>query len=612
LRPHDPDLEIRHGWTVQGVRGARGVEGVIADGGGNGTNDLPADALLVAGGFTPTIHLYCQAGGMPRWNADKGFHVPGAMPKGFAVAGGANGTLALDAALAEGHAAGGGSGDAPRSTGPSIDFSGNSHRSHTAEGKRVWVDMLSDVKVADIGLAAREGFRSVEHLKRYTTLGMAPDQGKTSNVNGLCVLAATTGTAVADLGVTTFRTPYVPVSFATLAGRRGGERMHPLRRLPAESAHRRWGAILSEYGGWLRPAHYPALPQDGDPISAEARATRQDVTVFDGSSLGKIEVLGPQAGQLLDFVCYHRVSHLRPGQMRYGYMLRETGGILDDGIVVRADENRFIVSCSSAHVGAVADSLEEWRQARFDSARVHIHNVTAQWGTLTMAGPGAKALLARIAPEVGFADLRHMGMAQGKWMGRPCRIARASFSGERSYEVSVPSRAVADLWHALFEVGRDMRARPLGIEALSILRAEKGYPIVGRDTEATTMPQDLGAGGPRQKRTDEFVGRRALFTADGARHDRRQLVGIAVDPGEPPIPIGAHAVETHRGRLRSIGFVTTSHASPNVDRPVALALVDGGASRHGEAITLQHLGARRTAILTHPCVYDREGARLDT
>ena len=178
LRPHDPDLEIRHGWTVQGVRGARGVEGVIADGGGTGTKDLPADALLVAGGFTPTIHLYCQAGGVPRWNADKGFHVPGAMPKGVAVAGAANGTLALDAALAEGHAAGGGTGDPPRSTGPSIDFSANSHRSHTAEGKRVWVDMLSDVTVADIGLAAREGFRSVEHLKRYTTLGMAPGPGE--------------------------------------------------------------------------------------------------------------------------------------------------------------------------------------------------------------------------------------------------------------------------------------------------------------------------------------------------------------------------------------------------------------------------------------------------
>ena len=608
--PREPQLEVRHGRSVEEVLGNRGVEGVSIRGGSGGER-LEADALLVAGGFVPTIHLYCQAGGVPRWNDARGFHEPATMPPGIAVAGAANGSLDLASALAEGHAAGGGQGQPPRSTGRNVSHLARAMQPPTAPGKRVWVDMQSDVTTADIDQAAKEGFSSVEHLKRYTTLGMATDQGKTGNLNGLAVLGAATDRGISDLGVTTYRPPFTPVSFGTMAGRRGGELMQPLRRLPTEAVHRGMGAVLSEYGGWLRPAHYPPGTEEGDPIAAEARATRESATLFDASSLGKIEVLGPQAAALLDFVCYHRVSQLDIGQMRYGYMLRETGTILDDGIVARLDENRFVVSCSSAHATAIGDALEEWRQSAFDPMRVHVHEMTAAWGTVTVAGPQALELLARLAMEVPFAGLPHMWTAQGMWNGRPCRIARASFTGERSYEITVPACAAADLWRALAEAGGDLGLRALGIEGLSILRAEKGYPIVGRDTDATTMPQDLGAGGPRLKRKDDFVGKRSLFTEDGNRSDRRQLVGVEASSGGPALPVGAHAVERHRGRLRSIGFVTTSHASPTLGRPIALALLESGASRHGETIMLRHLGTEHRGIVTHPCAYDRQGARLN-
>jgi sarcosine oxidase subunit alpha len=243
--------------------------------------------------------------------------------------------------------------------------------------------------------------------------------------------------------------------------------------------------------------------------------------------------------------------------------------------------------------------------------RVHVHDMTAAWGTVTVAGPKALGLLAGVSLEVPVDELPHMRTAHGTWNGKACRVARASFTGERSYEISVPALATADLWLALFEAGTELGLRGLGIEGVSVLRAEKGYPIVGRDTDATTMPQDLGAGGPRLRRTDDFVGKRSLFTEEGKRQDRRQLVGIECGPGEPPLPVGAHAVERHRGRMRSIGFITTSHASPTLGRPIALALLEGGASRHGETVAIRHLGTELRGIVTHPCAYDRQGTRLD-
>jgi len=589
-------VDLRTGAGIDAVVGAQDVEGARLVSG----ETVPADLIAVSGGWTPTLHLYGQARGKPVWDSAIGAFRPGSPVAGLTVAGAANGSFDLPAALAEGHAAGGGASDtAPRTTAPRRQWSAPPAAPRPG---RVWVDLQNDVTVKDVALALRENFASPEHLKRYTTLGMATDQGKTSNVNGLALLAAAGGRDLATLGPTTFRPPYAPVSFAAIAGIGRGELHHPLRRLPAENIHRTEGACFREYGGLLRPAWYGA---DKAAIAGECRAARTAATVFDGSPLGKIEVIGPQAPALLDFVFYTRMSTLAPGRLRYGFMLTEGGIVFDDGVVLRLAADHFVVSCSSSHVAAVAAHLEEWRQDRFDIRQVFVHDTTARWGTMAIAGPRSQAIVEALGLGMPLDDvaLPHMAMREGAFAGRPVRVARVSFIGERSYEISVPAGYAAALWRAARTAG----AAPLGVEALVLLRAEKGFIIVGLDTDGETMPHDIGVGGPRGKRSDAYVGDRSLFTPAALRPDRKQLVGIASDE---PIPAGAHAVETAGGRTLGLGFVSSSYVSPTLGRPIALGLIENGRARLGQDIAFEHLGQRLSARLVAPCQLDPEGARL--
>jgi sarcosine oxidase subunit alpha len=600
------DVEVLPGQMIERAIGRREVEAVAA------TRDgIVADCLAVSGGWTPTVHLFCQARGRLRWDEAKAALVPGEALPGVRVIGAANGDFELPVLLAGAHAAGGGRRDAPRATAAVESRAIEPRWPRPGVAGRAWIDLQNDVTAGDVELAARESFRSVEHLKRYTTLGMATDQGKTAGLNGIALLAAATGRAIPEVGSTTFRPPYTPVPLTAMAGLRRGELMAPLRRLPAERLHRALGAAFGEYGGWLRPAWYGPAAAEAASVAAEARHAREAVALLDASSLGKIEVLGPDAARLLDFIYYNTVSTLPPGRLRYGLMLRESGIVFDDGVLARLAEDRFIVSCSSSHTAGVLAALEAWRQDRFARARIAVHDATSQWGTVTVTGPRARALLERLDLEVDLADaaLPHMALATIRFRGQPGRIARVSFSGDRSYELSVPAPVTADLWQALAAVGGDLDVRPLGLEAMTVLRAEKGYIIVGKDTDGTTMPHDLGRGGPRLKRASEYVGRRSLLTEEACRPDRRQLVGLAVDEDEP-LPVGAHGIERVGGRVRSIGWVTSSHLSPTLGRPIALGLIERGAARHGEVIAVQHLGQRREARLVAPCFLDPEGERL--
>jgi sarcosine oxidase subunit alpha len=337
------------------------------------------------------------------------------------------------------------------------------------------------------------------------------------------------------------------------------------------------------------------------------------VALFDGSTLGKIEVIGPRAAEFVDFIYYNTMSTLKPGRCRYGFMLSENGVVFDDGILVRLDENRFVVSCSSSHVAAVHARLEEWRQDRFGRDAVYIHNATAQYATLTVSGPNAKVLLEALdlGASLDDASLPHMAITHGRFGGEEVRIARVSFTGDRSYEVSIRADRAEALWARMQQEGRALEAVTIGLEALMILRAEKGYIVIGKDTDGNTMPHDLGVTGPRQKRVAEFVGRRSLFTEEGLRTDRKQLVGLAVAEGEAPLGTGAHGIERTGGTKRSLGYVTSSYFSPTLGRPIALGLIEAGASRHDEVIDIQHLGMLRRATITAPCALDPAGDRLN-
>jgi len=597
-------LRVTRSAEIDGVAGRSGVTGVKAAG-----QTRPADALLLSGGWTPTVHLYMQAHGELRYDETLAALVPSAEVAGVTVAGAANGAFTLDGALAEGHAAGGGEGSAPNAPRGSYRVTPFWPKPD-APGRR-WIDFQSDVTLKDVILAGREGYVSVEHLKRYTTLGMATDQGKTSNVNGLAAMAALTGRTIGETGTTTYRPPFVPVPMTVVGGRRRGQNLNPLKRLPLEAEHRADGAQMREYGGWLRPAWYG--PDDPDlAIQAEARRARDTVALFDGSSLGKIEVIGPDAPALVDFHSYNRLSTLRPGKIRYGFILSETGIVDDDGVTLRLADDRFLVSCSSGHTDAVVTRLELWRQDRFDPRRVFIHDGTAQWATLTVTGPRSRDCVAALDLGVALDDesLPHMAFTTGTYEDAPLRIARVSFTGDRSYELSVSlSRAKtlrAKIVAALPAFGGGL----MGSEALMILRAEKGYIIVGKDTDGATMPHDLGVSAPRAQRKDEYIGKRSLFLPVAQDPGRKQLVRLEVGAGEAPLPTGAHAVEGEGKERRSRGYVTSSYFSPTLGRPVALGLIADGASRMGESLAVYHLGAERRARIAPAVALDPQGKRL--
>ena len=463
-------VALRKGVAVEAVHGRRGVEAVTVGG-----ERIEADALLVSGGWTPTVHLFCQARGRLRYDEALAAFVPGDPVAGMAVAGAANGGLDLFAALGEGWRAGGGEGAPPAAGNAETAFAVVPAWPKSGAKGRQWIDLQNDVTLKDVALAARENFRSVEHLKRYTTLGMATDQGKTSNLNGLAAMASITGRSIEATGTTTYRPPFVPVPFGIVAGRRRGQLFNPVRRLVLEDAHRAAGAVFREYGGWLRPAWY-GTGSEADAVAREASLARQAVGILDGSPLGKIEVMGPDAGALVDFNSYSTLSNLKPGRIRYGFMLTEGGVVYDDGVVSKISDEHYIVSCSSGHVPGVVARLEEWRQDRFDPARVFVHNSTLQWATLTATGPRSRQLVAALGLGVDLSDeaLPHMAFAEGTFEGGLARVARVSFTGDRSYEVSVASSQAHRLLAAMTEAGRPLGAFLLGSEALLLLRAEKG------------------------------------------------------------------------------------------------------------------------------------------
>ena len=605
-------VDYRAGTTLVAAKGKGRVEQVeLSDG-----RRLVADSVLVSGGFTPTLHLLGQARGKLAWDEKLLTFVPGEAVANLCIAGAAAGHFDLAALFANVRdvLSPADSGRAPvpalQTTQPVYEII--AAWPQAGSKGRIWVDLQHDVTSKDIELAARENFISVEHLKRYTTLGMATDQGKTSNLNGLALMAELTGRSIPEVGTTTYRPPFTPVPFTSLAGMRSAALMNPPRRLALEASHCADGAVLREYGGWLRPAYY-GCGSEQDAVLHEAGKARETVALFDGSPLGKIEVIGPQAAEFLDFVYYNTVSTLKPGRCRYGFILNEAGIVYDDGVLVRLDEHRFIVSCSSSHVAGMHALLEEWRQDRFDRQQLFIHNVTADTATLTVSGPRSKQLLEKIGLKLSLddADLPHMAIGFGEFDGEAVRVTRVSFTGDRSYELSIRADRAAGLWQALKVRGAEFDAVLLGVEALMVLRAEKGFIVIGKDSDGMTRPMDLGVTAPLARKKGEYLGRHSLFLPEAQRSDRQQLVGLEVTDGGAMLATGAHGVAMTTSGKRSIGYVTSSYFSPALGRPIALALIERGASRLGEVIDIQHLGTIRKARIAPVCAFDPSGGRLN-
>jgi sarcosine oxidase subunit alpha len=596
---------LRHFDAAQITARGIGRQGISAF--SDGKSRHPCDTLLASGGWVPLVHLWRHAGGKLAWDAGKAAFLPAGAPDGMIAIGAANGTFDLEQAIEEGLCAGRGT--------PFHPCESSYHMTpiwpKPGSKGRQWIDFQHDVTLKDIEIAAKENFVSVEHLKRYTTLGMAVDQGKTSNMAGLAAMAALQDKPIPEVGTTTFRPPFVPVSMSLYKGASQGPLFRPLKRLPLEQRHRDAGAALGEYGGWLRPGWYGAKPAP-QAILDEVKTARNAAAIMDGSPLGKIEVIGPDAEAFVNFIYYNTVKTLKPGAIRYGFMLTEQGVVYDDGVFMRLNEDRFVISCSSSHVAGVVAMLEAWRQDGNDPDRIFVHDTTQNWPTVTVAGPKAREIVAALGLGIDLSAeaFAHMTLREGRFQGAAARVARVSFTGDLSFEISVSVAQIEALWDAALAAGKPFGAGPVGIEALSVLRAEKGYIIVGKDTDGETMPHDLGFAGPRLKKTGAYVGDRGLQTPVAHDPDRKQLVGLAVPVGAEKLPVGAHLVDEAGGKPRSIGFVTSSYDSPSLGHPIALALLAGGAGRHGETARVWHLGEMRHATVGPAVFFDPSGERL--
>ncbi len=554
------------------------------------------DLLAVSGGWAPALELYAGAGGGLRWDPRcAAYLADGSVPRVTAV-GAAGGDAGAHAAAPP---------PAPRAFPPPPGRGWDEH----------FVDLQRDATVADLRRAVDAGLRSPEHVKRLTTIGTGRDQGRTSNDHARAILAELLGTPMDELPAPRQRPPATPVPFALLAGRARGDLLEPIRVTALHAWHVAAGATFEDVGQWKRPRCYARPGEDLDAATLrECRAVREGVGIMDASTLGKIDVQGPDAGELLDRVYTNLMSTLPVGSCRYGVLCGVDGMVFDDGVVLRLAEDRFVTTTTTGNAAAVLDWLEEWLQTEWPDLRVRLTSVTDHWAAIAVAGPRAREALAPLVAAGVALDadaFPFMTVRETEVAGVRARLARISFSGELAFEVHVPARFARGVWEAIVAAGAPLGITPYGTEAMHVLRAEKGYPIVGQDTDGTVTPQDLGMDWVVSKRKPFFVGRRSQRRPDSVRDDRRQLVALLpVDRGEPLVE-GA-ALLPRPAASRAEGHVTSAYRSAALGRTFGLALLERGRARHGETIHVTTAaGATTLATVADPVLYDPEGRRRD-
>ena len=623
--------EILTGHVVAAAKGGKAVEAVKvtafdAQHGAaqSATREIACDALLVAAGWTPLIHLASQAGGPPVYDEALAAFLPGEAREAWIAAGAMAGAFDPTAVVEAGADAGA---EAARAAGfqdlsrpmavvspPARERSDNLLPVFNIAGGKAFVDLQNDVTVSDVLLAQREGFESVEHLKRYTTLGMATDQGKTSNLNGLAILSEARRVPVPAVGTTRFRPPYNPVTLGALAGHSRGKQLRPFRRTPLHDWHVAAGGLMMNVGLWQRPRAYP---KSGETLEQayvrEARAVRASVGIVDVSTLGKIDVQGPDAAILLDRVYTNTFSTLPVGKARYGLMLRDDGFVFDDGTTWRLSDTRYLMTTTTANAAPVMQHLEMLLAIAWPELKVSVVSVTDHWAGVAVSGPNSRSLLERALDGIDLSEaaLPFMGVASGRLGDIDVLVARLSFSGERAYEVYSGADHAVTIWERLLEAGREFEVVPYGVEALGTLRIEKGH-VTGAELDGRTTVHDVGLEKMFSMKKD-FVGRTLALRPAMTDPNRKQLVGVRSLDGTPILG-GAHLVagEDAKDPGRSQGHVTAMCYSPAVETYIALALLDRGRARHGELLHAADplRGAHGKVAVVDPCFFDKSGSRM--
>jgi sarcosine oxidase subunit alpha len=627
-------VEVLPGHALVSAAGRERVKSVevaalnTAGDGFDGTpRTIPCDLVCMSGGWNPAVHLFSQSKGRLAFDEQKACFVPGESFQAERSAGSASGAFELAYVLSEGREAGkvaaaeAGFRKRGSNVSPRVELDEESPIAplwalppRGASQSKHFVDFQNDVTVADIGLAAREGYRSVEHLKRYTTTGMGTDQGKTANVNALAILARQLGVELSAVGTTTFRPPYTPVTFGALAGRDIGELADPVRMTPIHGWHVERGAMFEDVGQWKRPWYYPQAGESmHDAVNRECLATRNAIGILDATTLGKIDIQGPDAAELLDRIYTNNWKSLEVGRCRYGLMCGEDGMLFDDGVTTRLGEQHYFMTTTSGNAARVLGWLEEWLQTEWPELRVYCNSVTEQWCTVGIAGPLARDLLGELTADIDLDPnaFPFMSFRSGTVAGIPARVMRVSFTGELSYEISVAANYGLWLWTTLMNAGRKYGITPFGTETMHVLRAEKGFIIAGQDSDGTVMPADLGLAWAVSQSKD-FLGKRSMSRPDSVRDDRKQLVGLLTENPADVLPEGGQIVDTVTPSppMKMIGHVTSSYYSANLGHSIALALIKGGRQRDGDRVFIPLEDRTISATITEPRFFDKAGERL--
>ncbi|RVD30943.1 sarcosine oxidase subunit alpha [Mesorhizobium sp. M4B.F.Ca.ET.017.02.2.1] len=630
VSPQHRSLASKNGFpvlngSVTGVDGGKdGVRKIAVSLTGGARAEVDADGLAVSGGWNPSVGLTSYHRGRPKWRDDIAAFVPDGAPPGMVAVGAANGAFGLGACLRHGFEAGaaaasdsrrgGTAGSAPVANDEAFSLTPLWH----IPGKgKAFVDQQHDVTASDVELAQREGFESVEHLKRYTTLGMATDQGKTSNIAGLAIMAAVTGKSIPETGTTIYRPPYVPVAIGAFAGHHRDETFHATRLTPSHHWAAEQGAVFVDTGLWKRAQWYPRAGEKDwlESVTREVKAVRGGVGFCDVSTLGKIDVHGPDAGVFLDRVYINSFSNLAVGKARYGLMLREDGIVYDDGTTSRLAEDHYFLTTTTAKAGLVMQHLEFCRQVLFPELDVQLTSVSDQWAQFSIAGPKTRDLLREIvdpAEDLSNEGFPFMGAREVALRGGiKARLFRLSFSGEMAFEISVPARYGEALVRNLMIAGKPFGVIPYGTEALGVMRVEKGH-VAGPELNGTTTAADLGLGKMMSTKKD-FIGRVMAGREALVAPDRLVVVGIKPTDKARRLRSGAHVIPKGQipGPGNDQGYVTSVCFSPTLDQWIGLGLVERGRERIGDIVRAHDplRGEAYDVELCNPVFYDPEGGR---
>ena len=629
-RANDLGIKVLNGHAVSNTSGRLRVKSMqVRPINGGKSEKYEIDCLLMSGGWTPSVHLFSQSRGKLAFDEDKGRFVPDIYMEDCASVGSCNGTDDMVAALVEAKAKTNEAikllgGKTSRAKALSVEnvcsmdgfLIGSADGAGPDDFVKAFVDFQNDVTAKDIRLAVREGFRSIEHVKRYTTTGMATDQGKMSNMHGLAIAAEMLGKDIPEVGLTTFRSPYTPVTFGTMVNHSRGELFDVTRRTPMHEGAVAKDAVFEDVGNWKRAWYFPQGGEDMHAaVNRECATTRKMAGMFDASTLGKIEVVGPDAVKFMNMMYTNPWDKLGVGRLRYGIMCREDGFIYDDGVVARMDKNRFHVTTTTGGAPRVLNMMEDYLQTEFPDWKVWLTSVSEQWAVIAVNGPKARAIIEPLVEGIDMSGdaFPHMSVREGKICGVPTRLMRMSFTGETGFEINVPANYGQAVWDAIWERGAPMGMGVYGTEAMHVMRAEKGYIIVGQDTDGTVTPQDAGLSWAIGKNKKDFVGIGGLRRPDLVAKGRRQLVGLRTRDGNIVLEEGAQIVENADVPIPipMVGFVTSSYWSQCLGHSIALALVENGFERLGETVFIPMEDRTIAAEIVSPVFYDAKGGRVN-